>query len=469
MPAPEAKAEAAVRKLFEGADERAWWSLSTEFQLLAEAAPTAFIDSLRQALEPDPSPVEVLFEDDKDPFAGREHLSDLLWGLERLAWSPELLPLVADVLAALAERDRGGRHQNRPRNTLRQIFLLWHPETHASLNRRLEAIDVLRKRCNKQAWNLMLSISPRGQETATPNSHPQWRDFSVDDPETVTYPLIARGAQAIADRLLDDVADDVRRWTDLIRIAATFQVDTRRRMAQQLQASIIRITDPNGRVVLRDSLRHLLHQHRQYANADWALPEEELAGFDAAYRSLEPEDPVRRIAWMFGRGADAPYRVSENTVYSHDYLDQARAEAVVALFEDEGAGGVLRLVEAAENPAWVGQAVAQAPALDALVDPLLEQALRAQTPTMTEMAWALMGYGQVNRGRAWLEHWFDRSLMETWSEGAVLQILQALPADRTTWDLPAVQVRKSRRITGRLSTSIAWAAPWRTRPGRSGR
>jgi transcriptional regulator with XRE-family HTH domain len=431
--AAEAKVDAAVRQLFNGADERLWWSLSTEFQRLAEAAPTAFIDSLRKALEPNPSPVEIVFQDDTDGFASREHLSDLLWGLERLAWSPELLPEVTDVLAALDERDPGGRYQNRPRNTLRQIFLLWCPETSASLSRRLEAIDALRRRRNAQAWALMLAIVPRDHDTASPNEHPQWRDFSVDEPEVVTYPLIARGAQAIADRLLEDVGDNVHRWTNLIEIMGNFQPETRQKMAAQLHASISEINDPAGRAMLRDSLRRLLHRHRQFADADWALPEQDLTDFDRAYQALEPDDPVRRVAWIFCPGAVAPDRVAENALYSPDYQGQARVEAIADLYAAAGAEGVIRLVEAAGYPGLVGQAVAQAPQLEALVDPLLEQALKAQTPTMTEMARVLMGYAQLKRGRAWLEAWSERAQAQAWPEEAVLQILHALPADRATW------------------------------------
>src|ERR1700726_1291705 len=50
----------------------------------------------------------------------------------------------------------GGRYRNRPKNSLRQIFLLWLPQTFTPLDRRLHVLDRLRKIEPDSAWELML-------------------------------------------------------------------------------------------------------------------------------------------------------------------------------------------------------------------------------------------------------------------------------------------------------------------------
>jgi hypothetical protein len=73
---------------------------------------------------------------------GGEHVSNLLWALESLAWSPRYLGRVCSVIAKLAARDPAGRYGNRPANSLRNIFLLWLPQTFAPLDDRFRVLDL---------------------------------------------------------------------------------------------------------------------------------------------------------------------------------------------------------------------------------------------------------------------------------------------------------------------------------------
>src|SRR5262249_48653264 len=137
---PATRVEYIVRKVFEGADSKRWWSLSNDFKLLAEAAPEAFLAAIDDSLDQNPSPITVLFDKDGGPLGG-DYISPLLWALELLAWSPLHLSHAAAVLAKLASLAPSGRAHNRPAGSLRQIFLLWLPQTYASLDQRLRVLD----------------------------------------------------------------------------------------------------------------------------------------------------------------------------------------------------------------------------------------------------------------------------------------------------------------------------------------
>lgn len=188
---PREQAEKAVADLLGNADERLWWSLRGDLQRLAEGAPEIFLEKLSDALARSPSPLRALFREDKDPVFRRKHLSDLLWALERLAWSVSLFARVCKVLANLADIDPGGRWRNRPANSLRSLFLLWLPQTNATLDERLCVLDLLRRRNPRASWALMVAITPKAYDNCHPTAHPQWRDFTVDHPETPAY-LIGR-------------------------------------------------------------------------------------------------------------------------------------------------------------------------------------------------------------------------------------------------------------------------------------
>jgi hypothetical protein len=215
------RADAVVGKLLRNADQRRWWSLSRNFRLLAEASPVAFLSAIEDSLDQSDAPIRALFGTDEGGAFGTEHLSDLLWALESLAWSPEFLPRVTLVLACLDAIDNPpGQYANRPANSLRQIHLLWLPQTHATLDQRLRALDLIRKRESNAAWKLMLGVLPRGHDSSSPSPSPRWRDFTADKAEPVTRPLIGRGATAISERLLADVGLDAARWHLFTRPAA---------------------------------------------------------------------------------------------------------------------------------------------------------------------------------------------------------------------------------------------------------
>ena len=90
--------------------------------------------------------------------SSRHH--QLLWALERLAWSPDHFGRVTGLLARLAEIDPGGRMRNRPFNSLVTILSLQYPETSASATARMAVIERLRERHPDIAWQLMMALLP---------------------------------------------------------------------------------------------------------------------------------------------------------------------------------------------------------------------------------------------------------------------------------------------------------------------
>ena len=208
------RADAIVGKLLRVADQRRWWSLSRDFQLLAEASPDAFLSAIEGSLDQNDPPIGALFGHDQGGVFGTEHLSDLMWALESLAWSPDWMPRVTHVLARLDAIDtKPRRYVNGPANSLRQIHLLWFPQTFATLDQRLRALDLIRKQETNAAWKLMLGVLPQGHDTSSPSPMPRWRDFTVDKVETVN------SAADCARSRRDQRAPARRRWPQSSAVA----------------------------------------------------------------------------------------------------------------------------------------------------------------------------------------------------------------------------------------------------------
>lgn len=431
------RADAIVEKLLCNADPQRWWSLSGDFRLLAEASPSAFLSAVEDSLNQNDPPIRALFGIDGSSMFGAEHLSGLLWALESLAWSPDLLPRVTHVLARLDTIDNPpGRYANRPANSLRTIHLLWSPQTNATLEVRLRSLDMIRKRESDAAWKLMLGILPRGQDYFTPTPLPRWRDFTVDDPESVTWELMRRGAAEISARLLEDVGVNASRWSDLLDRFATLVPDQEIGLAT-LEVAEQRITDKADRAALWTSLRRVLHHHRQFPDAEWSMPGEVLDRLEVLYERFAPLDPLERTAWLFEQSVALPKPSTEGWEAGERDVDVARRQAAQALFFEGGVASVLALARRVGTAGYIGKALYESGVSESDLDALLEATLRSNDDHERDVAHGLILSAFDDRKEPWATALIAKAREQNWGDTALLTILRALPARRWTWDQTA--------------------------------
>ena len=325
------KVQAIIRSLLIGADRQRWLALEPVLQTLAEAAPEVFLDAVEESLAENNPPVMGLFGHDTDTMSGAHH-STLLWALECLAWSGEYIDQAARCLATLNWLDPGGRYANRPGNSLRTIFLLWSPQTTANLDQRLRIIDHLRENEPQTAWWLMLALIPRGHDSTSPTPLPRWRDFADDAPSGMTYEEIFRGADCLVERIQKDVNCDVGRWCDVLDHVDRFSLERVKSTISLLREQVMTWNDDGARDQLRHRLRKLIHHHRQFDKADWALPADVINSFEAVHDLLVPENPSKRLAWLF----ENAWQAITLRPKSNDWQEDARVanlERVAAIEE----------------------------------------------------------------------------------------------------------------------------------------
>ncbi|MDZ4319731.1 MAG: hypothetical protein U1A07_12990, partial [Phenylobacterium sp.] len=434
VPYANQRADAIVSKLLKDADERRWWSLSRDFRLLAEASPEAFLSAVEDSLDQNDPPITALFGRDEGGIFGAEHLSDLMWALESLAWSPEWLPRVSLALARLDAIDvKPRKYVNGPMNSLREMYLLWMPQTNATLDERLRAIDLIRKREPKTAWKLMLGVLPSGHDTSSPSPTPRWRDFSVDKVETVTWGLIRRGAEALSQRLLNDVGLDPQRWVSLLDRLTDIPPGPEV-VLDALEEIEPRIAAKADRDVFWDKLRRVLNHNRQFPDADWSLPEPILDRLDTLYDRFEPADPLEKVAWLFQNGVALPRPSVQGWEAGERDLNAARVEAARALFAGGGASQVLALAQLVEAAGYLGKAIYDAgfPASD--IDGLIEAAVRSDDPRQRDVAHGLIISVFRDLKEPWGAELIAKAQSMAWSDTALMTILRALPVSRWTWD-----------------------------------
>jgi hypothetical protein len=422
-----------VRDLLEAANKdktcKLWASLGDVLTLLAEAAPDEFVDAVRAGLQGDEPLLAALFEDSDDVspmFASSAH-THLLWALEIVSWSPRHLGGVVDLLARLAEVDPGGKLTNRPLGSLMSIFRPRFPQTSVAPERRLDLLDRLRERHPRVAWALMEKALLE-QGIALYMSGPRFRDWR---PADVRPPTVAEYWSAVEDifgRLLSDAGADAERLAILVDGMPNFPPASRSALLERV-GGVHDELDDAARATLWSAIRDEAAKNRAYAEAKWALPDDDVLNLEALAARYQPDAPTVRLRWLFADhmpsipGVSLGHGLDEYTPRVEDLRVQAAREIVAATdWED-----FLAFARDVRLSWFLGSAVANAGAhrYESELVSLLD------VDDLTDLNLAMSYFVQRFRADGW--PWLDELLAGELTPRQRARLLRATDDHPTSW------------------------------------
>jgi len=427
-----------VRGLLDDADAARWWSLREVLPLLAEAAPEEFLAAVEASVTRDDAPIAVLLQPDGEGFYARDYVSDLTTALERLAWFPEYFDDTVTAIAALADKDpKDSRHGNRPAGTLRQIFLLWQPQTLAPSNARLATLDRLRARYPSVAWRLLVSLLPKKMGDASSfSSKPAWRRLPTQGASTIVQTVLPKDVNAIFDWLLEDAGRDVRRWNELLENLTGLNEAQQRRATKGVLQAVHTLENDDDRLAARDNVRAVLHRHREFAHAAWAMPESVLGPLQEAFEFLTPANIVDRERWVFANQPAPPDPVPGHDLQTLEAQNVAHRYRVAReLLASANVEEILAMAVAIENPIQLGIGLVGVDVDEALRHTLIERGAQSSAPHLREFARGIVYAGVPKYGAAWAGSAVRTGAAAGWSTAALVAILQGMPQDSDTFEL----------------------------------
>lgn len=367
------RVKALVRGLLDGADEEKWLSLSGVLRELAETAPDEFLDAIDKSLRsPSRAVTRLLSESNNSTGFGRCWHANLLWALELLAWSPDRLFRVAEVLARLTAVSIPGNWGNTPARSLESLFRGWWPQTMATSERRLAVLDRLIRDHNEPAWSLMVSMLPRGPQMATANAAPVWREDDAGKADLrgqVDYWYLSE----IGARLIAQAAKRPERIASLAASLDSFDGAFRDAVVSLVESA--QDFDDDGRAAIRDSLRNFMSWHNSYNQDGSRGSRAAVDRLRPIFDQLKPTDPVKADLWLFASEWIAlPDGEKQDYERHREALVAERARALKSVFASLGWSGISRLAAEAADPGIVGWEVGRS-ALDhrEIVEWLLER------------------------------------------------------------------------------------------------
>jgi hypothetical protein len=404
----QAVASAVVRQVLEkgNADHRIWASLSGVLALLAEAAPERFLEGVEGGLRGQEPVLKHLFTDapGMTSFTASSPHPGLLWALERLAWAPEHLARAAKALARLSILDDPrGTLGNRPDASLRQLFLCWHPQTEASLQKRFAVLNMLRTSVPDPAWTLMLALLPRDHDVSSNHGPARWRDWGHEPPR-VTHGEYARGVREVIALILDDVGDRGDRWAALIPHFEQLSREDAVKAIGRLRALPVDSFDASARETIRRALRESVSRHRSHPDATWELTPEDVEVMVEIHNAFAPAEPLGRYGWLFTNTQPALLEGREVDWEEHaKLLRDHRVSAVRAIADAGGIPAVVEFAGGVENAFEVGVVLGVTTLADSEIASLLTRHLAAEDASLSLFARGLACEGAHRRGRTWAE------------------------------------------------------------------
>lgn len=430
-PSPSAYVEVVVRGLPGLNDDwRLLASIRDQYPRLMEATPAPFLDSLERLLEARPDDVRRLFAEGEMMFGSPMH-TDLLWGLELLAWNSDYLPRVALILAKLASIDPGGRWMNRPINSLADIFLWWHPGTNATVNQRLHVIDLILNRYPEIGWSLLAKLLPGGLSFGT--ARPRWRDIGELPEDSRTRSGQAKYASAIIDRALNSIGSHPERWRLILHVFRGLNVSQQEKAFSLLNAIAEGPTPIELKVAFWQILRDFISQHRTYEEATWAVSGGLIDRLETILPKLAPVDSIERNRWLFEDWLPRLPSGVHDTEQMQKQVEELRKEAVKEILNTQGIEGVIKLGTTCQYPGFVATVIVPMMPDVTEIYSLLRQAISVGEPGVS-FASHISGRALELHGEKWRQLINKETGTGTWTSSIIASLFIWWPDDKRTWE-----------------------------------
>ena len=432
----EAEVHKLVRKLIEPLSHERLLSQDKDLPRYAEAAPEAFIESIREDLaRNEPVTFGLLKPADAGPFGGPSR-SGLLWALECLAWKhPEQVSLMLARLATIEIRDNW---TNKPINSLLSIFRSWMPQTTASLDERIKLLVLLMDRFPDIGWKICMDQWITHYQVSYPNYRPRWRsDASGAGQVAATQEEYRAFKDRALELALDREAHDDETLGDLVERIHILPQDTQERVWQLIEDWAESDADQNERQTLARSIhRFVLTRPISTIGADEAIVDRARTVWDR----LRSGNAVVRHAWLFAdRWMDLSAEDLEEDDISAAYerhnkvIDRRRTDAMGEVWEADGFQGVESLVSGGGVPDLVGEYLAgHVIAADERIN-LLRKCLATNDDEGSRMDGFLRGFLQKieceSLGRVL------KDVVGNTGTDVTVRILLCAPFGQTTWRL----------------------------------
>lgn len=413
-----------------------WLDLAPYLPSLAEASPEAYISYLEKDLKSESPTLLSLFEPQPGLLSPNYEYPNLLWSLEKLAWSDKYFPRVACLLANISSIEQETRLLNSSFNSLLSFFRLWLPQCGADLNLRIKTIDKIRDNFPDVSWKLLINLLPTGHDFATLHSGPGaravlWRNW----PSEAIQPSGEerwKALEEISRRLMEDVEIEETRWIDLIEHITHLHPAIYPIALDMLEKLSAEIKNEITKSEIWSTLRKMIARNKEFESADWAIPSDQLSILEKINDKFSPDDPCAKNKWLFKYHPQMSKKY--DTFEDRDKaLERLRVKAIEDILKDGGIELVFSFSEIVEVPSTIGS-----PLFTLLSDSKSSREIidgLNKGTSQKQLAQTYIRKAIQEKGNEWQSTYLDEKTMNKWQPETRAAALLCLPFNSDTLDL----------------------------------
>jgi len=433
---------ATVRELLMPFAAETWASQRSDLPRYAEAAPDLFLEIVEQDLKSDDPKILSLLKPASSVFGGGCPRSGLLWALELLAWKPERLATVTNILARMSEVRIDDNWVNKPENSLESIFRAWMPQTAATVDQRCTVLENLTRRFPEIGWRLCVEQIDFTHGVGHYSHRPRWRKDASGAGQPVADGEIREFMFKALELAIDWPNHNEKTLGDLVEHVHGLLDADQARIWNKIRAWIARGPGDDKKAILRERLR--LYSFTRRARSRGAADKANDSAREI-YESLKATDAIVRHHWLFARQW-VEESFDEIGAERFDYhkreekIAKQRMEAIAEVWKGDGYDGILRLCESGEAANVVGWLMADMTLQGFDVEDFLfrlgsEPATRSPTAINNFIGGYLLQLDDAVRVKLLLALIARFQAMGNADQANIIRVLKAAPFKKTTWSI----------------------------------
>ncbi len=302
-----------------------------------------------------------------------------------------------------------------------------------------KALDMLYRASPDVAWNVAIGLLPTSHSTTMSTPTPEYRPYVGE--RKVTVQEYREYILGVVERMTNWVGNNPVRLTGLVEAYPELRKENSE--AGDLVTNVLNKTETSNladvdRVVVYEALRKLIAHHRDFDEAEWALPQTDLKILENIQPKFAPADPILQHRQLFSwdqHVPDAPMKPHEDGW--DEWLEGKRVKAAKAVYDQKGLAGILRLAEEVVLPGLVGQAATVIDLAKDEMATLLQNTLSDNPGQYANNPLMKMGRGYVwSKHRESGEAWFAALLQQpeiTWTPELQANLALSIPPTPELW------------------------------------
>ena len=322
-------------------------SYDRDLPWFAEAAPQAFLEIIKRDLQESQPVVFGLLKPTAPSPLSPCLRSGLLWALECLAW--QNLMDVCLILARLSMTAIDDNWINKPINSLEAIFRSWVPQTAASLEERMWALERITQDFPDIGWKICINQLGTGDDLGFYSFRPRWRSdaFGTGRPLKAREQISQFRSKAF-ELILNWQHHDENTLHDLVERIHILHQSEQEKVWRLVNVWADSEADDDAKAKIVEKIHRFVLTRR---GTKLGLNTETKERAQAVCEKLQVSDPVLRHAWLYANewiklSADDMGDDDINAAYSrHEAkIDRLRREAMYEIWEVHGFTGIKKLL-----------------------------------------------------------------------------------------------------------------------------